>query len=353
MLFIKAVLLICLILLQGCATLAESRINHALDKQYQQRVEGADHTLADLDFLTDSFCLPQKPLCTGYLRAEPIFIKGDPAAEQLAVKRYSRTDFSLNVTSPRREKVRLALNPPARRFKGSWVLLHGFSGDKTVMAFNAFALRSLGFQVVVPDLQGHGDATGPAVVDGKLDAQIISQLLDHLLAEQRIAGPVYLLGHSLGANIAAHISAWRQDIAGQVLIAPMHDFSSGLQNYIAQTHSLYYRVLGGPQLRQIADAALKQRNISPGDTAIAPVLARSDTPSLLIASEQDPLAPAHYFYELQRQNLRLYLPEGRTHIGLGMFNNDEWQLLQDWLLNKQPELVDLRIGANEMPDSAQ
>lgn len=342
----KTALLICLMLLQGCATLAESRINHALDKQHQQRLEGADHTLTELDFVADNFCLPHRSICTGYLIAEPVFLKGDPAAEQLAVKRYSHTYFRVNVTSPRREQVLLELAPPTQRFNGSWVLLHGFSGDKSVMAFNAFALRSLGFHVVVPDLQGHGAATGPAAVDGQLDAQIVSQLLDKLLVEQRITEPIYLLGHSLGANVATHISARRQDIAGQVLVAPMHDFSSGLQNYVAQMHGLYYRILGAKQLQQITDAALQQRNIAPGDTAIAPVLAKSNTPSLLIASEQDSIAPAHYFHQLQRQNLRLYFPAGRTHIGLGMFNNDEWQLLQRWLTNSQSELVDLRIGAD-------
>jgi hypothetical protein len=331
MFYIKATVLLCLTLLQGCATLAESKINNALDKQYSQRANGTDNAVSALDFAIDKFCLPQHAFCTEYLIADPIFYEGDPTTKPLRVSLYGKTYFNLHVVSPKREEVRLELNPPQQRFKGTWVLLHGFSGDKSVMTINAFALRSLGFQVIVPDLQGHGAATGPTAIDGKLDAKIISQLIDLLLAEQQIIGPVYLLGHSLGANVAAKISARRQNITGQVLIAPMHDFSSGLKNYVAQEYSWYYRLLGEQQLRQITDTVLQQRNIILQDTAIAPLLTRSNTPTLLIASEQDSIAPASYFSHLQSPNLQLHFPERRTHAGLVMFNNQELQLLQDWL----------------------
>jgi pyruvate dehydrogenase E2 component (dihydrolipoamide acetyltransferase) len=96
------------------------------------------------------------------------------------------------------------------------VLIHGFSGDMNNWLFNLDAL-SAAAPVIAIDLPGHGGST-KAVGDGGLAglASAVGQALTALGAKQ-----AHLVGHSLGAAVAARLAADRPGLARSLtLICP-------------------------------------------------------------------------------------------------------------------------------------
>jgi 3-oxoadipate enol-lactonase len=77
------------------------------------------------------------------------------------------------------------------------VLLHGATLDHRAWAPQLEALEDR-FEVVIPDLRGHGESTGP--FDYQAAVADVRALLDHLPAPR-----VLLVGLSLGANIAQEV----------------------------------------------------------------------------------------------------------------------------------------------------
>lgn len=96
------------------------------------------------------------------------------------------------------------------------VLIHGYSGDLNNWLFNIEALAEKA-PVIAVDLPGHGGSTKD-VGDGTLQA-----LADTVAEALEAAGVVsaHLVGHSLGAAVAARIAADRSGFAQSLtLIAP-------------------------------------------------------------------------------------------------------------------------------------
>lgn len=97
------------------------------------------------------------------------------------------------------------------------VLLHGFGGDLTTWLFNTEALATDGRTVYALDLPGHG-GSGKDVGTGSLEelAAAVGSTLDALGLTR-----VHLVGHSLGAAVAAVVAADRgAGVASLTLIAP-------------------------------------------------------------------------------------------------------------------------------------
>ena len=96
------------------------------------------------------------------------------------------------------------------------VLIHGYSGDLNNWMFNIEALAAAN-PVIVLDLPGHGGSSKD-VGDGSLSAlaDSVGAALDTLAVSR-----VHLVGHSLGAAVAARLAADRPGLAASLtLIAP-------------------------------------------------------------------------------------------------------------------------------------
>ena len=96
------------------------------------------------------------------------------------------------------------------------VLIHGYSGDLNNWLFNIEALAARN-PVIALDLPGHGGSTKD-VADGSLKtlADSVGAMLDGLEVRQ-----AHLVGHSLGAAVAARLAADRPGLAlSLTLIAP-------------------------------------------------------------------------------------------------------------------------------------
>jgi pyruvate dehydrogenase E2 component (dihydrolipoamide acetyltransferase) len=97
------------------------------------------------------------------------------------------------------------------------VLVHGFGGDLTTWLFNAEALAGSGRSVYAVDLPGHGGSTKD------VGAGTVPELAGTLAAALHTLGlgRVHLVGHSLGAVVAATLAADEPArVASLTLIAP-------------------------------------------------------------------------------------------------------------------------------------
>ncbi len=77
------------------------------------------------------------------------------------------------------------------------VMLHGAAHNQSVWSDLAEGLRQAGVAVMTPDLPGHGDRAGPALIDVQACANWVLNL-----ATQAGQRRLVLVGHSMGALIA-------------------------------------------------------------------------------------------------------------------------------------------------------
>lgn len=80
------------------------------------------------------------------------------------------------------------------------LFIHGVACDHSVWARPAAALAARGWQVLAPDLPGHGGGAAPAPASVQAGA-------DWALAQLPPTGPVALIGHSWGSLIALEAAA--------------------------------------------------------------------------------------------------------------------------------------------------
>ena len=96
------------------------------------------------------------------------------------------------------------------------LLIHGFAGDLNSWLFNIEALAASG-PVIALDLPGHGESSKD-VADGSLP--FLAETVAQLLATLEI-GTAHVIGHSMGAAVAARLAADRPRLVSSLsLICP-------------------------------------------------------------------------------------------------------------------------------------
>jgi len=110
---------------------------------------------------------------------------------------------------------RVAYSDSGPKSARAFLLLHGFSGDRTTWSLVANGLRKAGFRVIAPDLPAHGLTTINANDVQQLSA-FLPAFLDALSIEQ-----VDVAAHSLGAVVAADFaSSHPARVKNLTLLAP-------------------------------------------------------------------------------------------------------------------------------------
>ncbi len=101
---------------------------------------------------------------------------------------------------------------------GVVVLLHGWPGDRH--DYRAVVPLLAGHRVIVPDLRGFGDTTGPADADAVeygVDGQAASVIA---LIEATAGGPVVVGGYDVGSRTAQAVARARPDLVRGMVISP-------------------------------------------------------------------------------------------------------------------------------------
>jgi len=98
----------------------------------------------------------------------------------------------------------LVRHTPISKLKRTILCLHGL-GDSSLAFSEAFQSSQLErFNVIAPDLLGHGGSSGAPDGDYSFAAQIkgVNRIIDEFQVSEFL-----LVGHSLGADIATHLTA--------------------------------------------------------------------------------------------------------------------------------------------------
>ncbi len=98
------------------------------------------------------------------------------------------------------------------------VMLHGVGGDHSIWQPQSAFLSRRGFNVLVPDLPGHGRTPGPA-------AETIADLVDWTLSLLADCGVVkaHVVGHSLGSLIAVGTAAANPALVERIVLLGSSD----------------------------------------------------------------------------------------------------------------------------------
>lgn len=146
--------------------------------------------------------------------------------------------------------IRARANSDASR--GTMLLLHGLDESKAVYV-GSFAgpstaqrLADKGYDVVIPDLPGHGESTG-YVTYGALEKHYLREMMDQLSAtsgqaasapaggqkaraatgpSRPLATPFYVFGQTLGGAVALQYAAFDERVQGVMAVASYRDARS-------------------------------------------------------------------------------------------------------------------------------
>ena len=209
------------------------------------------------------------------------------------------------------------------------VILHGFGGCSQDWAALT-AEWSACFQLVIPDLRGHGRSSSPPIAFRHQDAAVdIAALLDHLGI-----GTFKGLGVSGGGNVLLHLATGRPErVKAMVLVSATSYFPAQARPIMRRYpdslsdqdwETLRRRHPGGDSQIHALLASVKGFADSYDDlTFTPPYLSTIQARTLIVQGDRDPLYPVEISVEMARaipQSSLWVVPNG----GHGPIGGERW-----------------------------
>ena len=161
------------------------------------------------------------------------------------------------------------------------IVLHGFARSRYDALARVGPLLPFVKRIIMPDLPGHGDASGRGTRLGTDE-----ELFVESLATAATTGPLLLVGHSLGATVALHaasLDALAPRVEGVIALAPYERLRTPLGA------RLDLRAMPRTPILKPTLVALSALGIRERSTRAA--AARSACPIAILAGEIDPVTP--------------------------------------------------------------
>lgn len=247
---------------------------------------------------------PDARLC--YRIVEP----GDYRLEVSSTNRVSRGQPRSEVTI--RATVPGAPTSYSQSPRGSVVLLHCYGLSQKVMGPWALRLAQDGWRCVLVDLRGHGQSTGRQIHFGAQEVRDLSQLLDALAEDSRLATPVVAVGYSYGAALALRWATVESRVLRVVAIAPYAELSRSVLNVRREYAPLIPAACVKAGLNRLPGCL----GVPPGELDTTTLLARVPVSALLVAGERDRITPVSDVSRLHTQaapGSQLVVVPGATH----------------------------------------
>lgn len=315
-------LLITLILVSGCATYVERSL---LQRIPPSEIGGVTpDTLLEEGIETREFCLSVRTECTKYLFAAA---SGSAEKNEIALK------FTVTFTNGTKVyELDLDREQVPYTERGTVVLAHGYGADKQMWKMMINYLTFLGFNVIAPDLQGHGESTIDQPSFGYHDAEVISALIDSLPAKD-MPRPLIATGVSMGGVTASRLANIRDDVAGLLLYAPMAEFDEATIGFIRMFTPKVSRFLPESSVRTAVQDALTARSVPEGGASVVTYLDEIEVPTLIIVGDKDPIAPIDAYQPIAERNSNIQLQQllKRHHIEITAIDEFSHEIIWPWL----------------------
>jgi uncharacterized protein len=203
--------------------------------------------------------------------------------------------------------------------RGTIVYLHGVADNRASGIGIASRFVARGFDVISYDSRAHGESTGDACTYGFYEKQDLSRVLDG------VAGPVVLLGFSLGGAVALQAAAEDRRIGAVIAVSSFSDLRT-----VGSERAPFFA-----SKRNVAEAfaiAEKEGRFRADDVSPLAAAARIAVPVLIVHGEGDgetPPAHARRIFAALREPKRLILVPNAGHGGA--LTPPVWQELDRWL----------------------
>lgn len=190
------------------------------------------------------------------------------------------------------------------------VVLHGFARSRYDALARLGPLLPHARRFLLPDLPGHGDATGRTTRLGTDEERFVASLVDG------VSAPILLVGHSLGATIALHAATGRclgPRVRGVVALAPYERLRTPLGA------RLDLRAMPRPALVLPALAALERLGVRERSTRES--AASTSARVAIVAGGVDPVTPL-----AEARAIAAAAPQGRLFV-VGGARHDDFETL--------------------------
>lgn len=234
------------------------------------------------------------------LSAEEKIVEEDNRNEENVRKKWERTSANVScyVRGYGETPIYCKIYTQEKACKNWVIVVHGYGGDGSTLAYASKKFYDKGYNVVVPDLRGHGKSGGRYIGMGQIDSIDIINII-HLIIKGNSNAEIILYGVSMGAasvlmaaseklpsNVKAAISDCSFDSANKIIgYDLMHNFKVPSFPIVSILDIICYK-----------KAKYDLRLASPIDRA-----GYINIPTLFIHGDSDNLVPTKMVYRLYKK----------------------------------------------------
>lgn len=119
---------------------------------------------------------------------------------------------------------------PTEKAKGTVALFHGYGAEKSTMLGRAYALKNMGYNILLVDFMGAGNSEGNTCTIGYKEAENVASVVDYLTSKAH--KQIYLFGTSLGAAAIMRYTSQQpnQLVKGIIIECPFGSMMQTVKN---------------------------------------------------------------------------------------------------------------------------
>jgi pimeloyl-ACP methyl ester carboxylesterase len=214
--------------------------------------------------------------------------------------------------------------------RGTVFLLHGYGLAQFSLAPWALRLAQDGWRCVLVDLRGHGRSDGKRVYFGIHETNDLSQLMNQLAEDGRLAPPAAVFGESYGAALALRWATVEPRVQTVVAIAPYASLSNAVLNICQDYASWLPNGWIQARLRRLPACV----GVPAAELDTTTVLVRHPVTALFVAGGKDTIAPMAEVTALEHlaaPGSRLMIVPNATHEALTYYFDELADPVLAWL----------------------
>lgn len=205
------------------------------------------------------------------------------------------------------------------------IVVHGFTNDKEDMKPYAMIFHSLGYNVLIPDNEAHGESEGDLIGYGWNDRLNLLAWIDLLVSEDKDSR-ISLFGLSMGA--ATVMMASGEQLPSQVVnIIEDCGYTSVWDELKFQAKAMY-NLPAFPLLYEVSALSKIRAGFSYGEASSVKQLAKNKLPVLFIHGDKDTFVPTdmvYQNYQATKGPKELMVVKGAKHAKSFEINPDQYK----------------------------
>ncbi|MGB4571714.1 MAG: alpha/beta hydrolase [Rectinemataceae bacterium] len=178
-----------------------------------------------------------------------------------------------------------------RESKNTVILVHGYSGKGADMAaFARFYLEKVGFDVLMPDMRGHGESGGTFIGFGWPDRRDLVKWAKMIAERNGPGASIMLHGVSMGAS-AVMMAAGEEDLSPAVKFAVEDCGYTSVEDILRHQLKRMYGLPAFPMLNAAEKLAERKIGFSVRDASAVAQLRKTRIPFLFVHGKVDDFVP--------------------------------------------------------------